>query len=101
MNYFHENQVIDNQKVFQLIQSINCFPNDQAYYPAMIKLIETARRVGQLDIIPPVLERAEKYSPRTVLDSGYHYCKGLYQWFTGFCLNLLSFLNFSIVSIKR
>ncbi|XP_054157238.1 tetratricopeptide repeat protein 21B-like [Oppia nitens] len=53
------------------------------YYPAMNKLIETAKRVGQLDIVPAVLERAEKYSPRTVLDSGYHYAKGLYNWYTG------------------
>ncbi len=49
----------------------------------MTRFIETARRVGSLDIVPKVLEKAEKFSPRTILDPGYHYCKGLYEWYTG------------------
>jgi tetratricopeptide repeat protein 21B len=49
----------------------------------MTKFIETARRVGSLDIVPNLLEKAEKFSPRTIVDPGYHYCKGLYEWYTG------------------
>jgi tetratricopeptide repeat protein 21B len=56
----------------------------------MTRFIETARRVGSLDIVPNVLEKAEKFSPRTILDSGYHYCKGLYEWYTGIKLFLIT-----------
>jgi tetratricopeptide repeat protein 21B len=64
----------------------------------MTKLIETARRVGNLDIIPSVFERAEKYSTRTTLDPGYHYCRGLYELFTGNYLNnfLMDFIRFNL-----
>ncbi len=59
------------------------FKHPIAYYSAMTRFIETARRVGSLDIVPKVLEKAEKFSPRTILDPGYHYCKGLNEWYTG------------------
>jgi hypothetical protein len=63
----------------------------------MTKFIETARRVGSLDIVPNLLEKAEKFSPRTIVDPGYHYCKGLYEWYTG----IIFFNNFKVIYNSR
>ncbi|XP_076366451.1 LOW QUALITY PROTEIN: tetratricopeptide repeat protein 21B-like [Tachypleus tridentatus] len=53
------------------------------YFPALARLIEATRRLGKLDELPAYLEKAEQYSTRSSMEAGYHYCKGLYEWYTG------------------
>uniref|UniRef100_A0A8C3K4I9 Tetratricopeptide repeat protein 21B n=1 Tax=Calidris pygmaea TaxID=425635 RepID=A0A8C3K4I9_9CHAR len=40
-------------------------------------------RAGKLEEVPRFLLMAEKHSSRTKLEPGFHYCKGLYLWYTG------------------
>lgn len=54
-----------------------------AYYLAMMRFVEAARRSGKLSLVPPILEAAEKHSNRAKYESGLFYCKGLYEWHTG------------------
>ncbi|KAL7991671.1 hypothetical protein Chor_015927 [Crotalus horridus] len=52
-------------------------------YTTLSRLIDLLRRAGKLEEVPRFLAMAEKHSPRTKVDSGFHYCKGLYLWYTG------------------
>uniref|UniRef100_A0A670YJJ1 Tetratricopeptide repeat protein 21B n=1 Tax=Pseudonaja textilis TaxID=8673 RepID=A0A670YJJ1_PSETE len=52
-------------------------------YTTLSRLIDLLRRAGKLEEVPRFLAMAEKHSPRTKLDSGFHYCKGLYLWYIG------------------
>ena len=54
-----------------------------AYYLAMMRFVEAARRFGKLALVPAVLERAEKHSNRAKYEAGLSFCKGLYEWHTG------------------
>lgn len=56
-----------------------------AYYLAMMRFIEAARRCGKLTLVPSILEQAEKHSNRAKYESGLFFCKGLYEWHTGLC----------------
>ena len=47
----------------------------------MARLVDLMRRAGKLDEVPRFFELAEKKSNRTTLDSGFNYCKGLYEWY--------------------
>ena len=49
----------------------------------MARYIEIIRRIGKLESVSVIFEKAEKHSPRTSIDPGYHYCKGLANWYTG------------------
>uniref|UniRef100_A0A8C3RN42 Tetratricopeptide repeat protein 21B n=1 Tax=Chelydra serpentina TaxID=8475 RepID=A0A8C3RN42_CHESE len=40
-------------------------------------------RAGKLEEVPRFLIMAEKHSSRAKLEPGFHYCKGLYLWYTG------------------
>ncbi|KAJ1188379.1 hypothetical protein NDU88_005140 [Pleurodeles waltl] len=52
-------------------------------YATLSRLIDLLRRAGKLEEVPRFLDLAEKYSSRAKLDPGFHYCKGLYLWYTG------------------
>ncbi|KAI2804077.1 Tetratricopeptide repeat protein 21B [Blomia tropicalis] len=56
---------------------------DPIYYSAMMRFIDAARRSAKLNLVPPILERAEKHSIRSKYDAGYYFCKGLYEWRIG------------------
>ncbi|XP_034282528.1 tetratricopeptide repeat protein 21B isoform X4 [Pantherophis guttatus] len=68
------------QAVFHFQQLLDRHPDD---YTTLSRLIDLLRRAGKLEEVPRFLAMAEKHSPRTKLDSGFHYCKGLYLWYTG------------------
>ncbi|XP_064595299.1 tetratricopeptide repeat protein 21B-like isoform X2 [Liolophura sinensis] len=52
-------------------------------YQALARLVDLMRRNGNLDEVPAFLEAAEKATARSTIDSGFNYCKGLYEWYTG------------------
>uniref|UniRef100_A0A8D0FX90 Tetratricopeptide repeat protein 21B n=1 Tax=Strix occidentalis caurina TaxID=311401 RepID=A0A8D0FX90_STROC len=52
-------------------------------YATLSRLIDLLRRAGKLEEVPRFLSMAEKHSSRTKLEPGFHYCKGLYLWYTG------------------
>ncbi|CAN9497793.1 unnamed protein product [Ophioblennius macclurei] len=68
------------QAVFHFEQLLERKPDN---YPTLSRLIDLLRRAGKLEEIPRFLDMAEKYSSRSKLDPGFHYCKGLYLWYTG------------------
>ncbi|ETE72338.1 Tetratricopeptide repeat protein 21B, partial [Ophiophagus hannah] len=68
------------QAVFHFQQLLDRHPDN---YTTLSRLIDLLRRAGKLEEVPRFLAMAEKHSPRTKLDSGFHYCKGLYLWYTG------------------
>ncbi|NXU76844.1 TT21B protein, partial [Oreotrochilus melanogaster] len=51
-------------------------------YATLSRLIDLLRRAGKLEEVPRFLLMAEKHSSRTKLEPGFHYCKGLYLWYT-------------------
>uniref|UniRef100_A0A6J0TFY9 Tetratricopeptide repeat protein 21B n=1 Tax=Pogona vitticeps TaxID=103695 RepID=A0A6J0TFY9_9SAUR len=68
------------QAVFHFQQLLDRNPDN---YATLSRLIDLLRRAGKLDEVSKFLTMAEKHSPRTKLDAGFHYCKGLYLWYTG------------------
>ncbi|XP_061464567.1 tetratricopeptide repeat protein 21B [Rhineura floridana] len=68
------------QAVFHFQQLLERNPDN---YATLSRLIDLLRRAGKLEEVPRFLVMAEKHSPRTKLDPGFHYCKGLYLWYTG------------------
>ncbi|XP_048342202.1 tetratricopeptide repeat protein 21B isoform X1 [Sphaerodactylus townsendi] len=68
------------QAVFHFQQLLDRNPDN---YSTLARLIDLLRRAGKLEEVPRFLTMAEKHSPRTKLDPGFHYCKGLYLWYTG------------------
>uniref|UniRef100_A0A670YAJ8 Tetratricopeptide repeat protein 21B n=1 Tax=Pseudonaja textilis TaxID=8673 RepID=A0A670YAJ8_PSETE len=68
------------QAVFHFQQLLDRHPDN---YTTLSRLIDLLRRAGKLEEVPRFLAMAEKHSPRTKLDSGFHYCKGLYLWYIG------------------
>ncbi|KAH0621443.1 hypothetical protein JD844_022770 [Phrynosoma platyrhinos] len=63
------------QAVFHFQQLLDRNPDN---YATLSRLIDLLRRAGKLEEVPRFLLMAEKHSPRTKLDPGFHYCKGLY-----------------------
>ncbi|XP_053264599.1 tetratricopeptide repeat protein 21B isoform X3 [Podarcis raffonei] len=68
------------QAVFHFQQLLERSPDN---YATLSRLIDLLRRAGKLEEVPRFIAMAEKHSPRTKLDPGFHYCKGLYLWYTG------------------
>ncbi|XP_042302110.1 tetratricopeptide repeat protein 21B isoform X2 [Sceloporus undulatus] len=68
------------QAVFHFQQLLDRNPDN---YATLSRLIDLLRRAGKLEEVPRFLLMAEKHSPRTKFDPGFHYCKGLYLWYTG------------------
>ena len=54
-----------------------CCPDN---YEALARLVDLMRRAGKLDEVPKFLEMAETASPRSRMEAGFSYCKGLYEW---------------------
>ncbi|XP_027210397.1 tetratricopeptide repeat protein 21B-like isoform X1 [Penaeus vannamei] len=54
-----------------------------AYFPALARLVEVMRRTGTLDETNPYLDRAEQATLKPYMDSGFNFCKGLYEWYVG------------------
>ncbi|KAH8024296.1 hypothetical protein HPB51_022415 [Rhipicephalus microplus] len=53
------------------------------YYPALARLIEAMRRLGKLDQAEKFLKKAADLLPRSGVNGGYFYCRGLHEWYTG------------------
>ncbi|XP_041896700.1 tetratricopeptide repeat protein 21B isoform X3 [Corvus kubaryi] len=68
------------QAVFHFQQLLERKPDN---YATLSRLIDLLRRAGKLEEVPRFLLMAEKHSSRTKLEAGFHYCKGLYLWYTG------------------
>ncbi|XP_077584851.1 tetratricopeptide repeat protein 21B-like [Stigmatopora nigra] len=52
-------------------------------FSTVSRLIDLLRKAGKLDEMPAFFERLQKHSTRIGLDPGFHYCNGLYLWYTG------------------
>ena len=63
------------------------------HYEALAHLVDLMRRAGKLEEVPRFLEMAENASSRASLDSGFSYCKGLYEWYSGNPTVALKHLN--------
>ncbi|MEE6489492.1 hypothetical protein FKM82_015590 [Ascaphus truei] len=68
------------QAVFHFQQLLERKPGN---YATLSRLIDLLRRAGKLEEIPKFLDLAENHSSRAKLEPGFHYCKGLYLWYTG------------------
>uniref|UniRef100_A0A6I8PAD8 Tetratricopeptide repeat domain 21B n=1 Tax=Ornithorhynchus anatinus TaxID=9258 RepID=A0A6I8PAD8_ORNAN len=68
------------QAVFHFQQLLERQPDN---YTILSRLIDLLRRAGKLEEVPRFLVMAEKHSSRAKLEPGFHYCKGLYLWYTG------------------
>ncbi|KAM4626732.1 tetratricopeptide repeat protein 21B [Discoglossus pictus] len=68
------------QAVFHFQQLLESKPDN---FSTLSRLIDLLRRAGKLEEIPKFLDLAEKHSSRAKLEPGFHYCKGLYLWYTG------------------
>ncbi|KAG1934258.1 tetratricopeptide repeat protein 21B [Pimephales promelas] len=62
-------------------------------FHAMAKFLHVLRRMGKLDDVPSVFEACEKFSPLSVREPGFHYCKGFYFWHTYHVTEALTHLN--------
>ncbi|XP_040296219.1 tetratricopeptide repeat protein 21B [Bufo bufo] len=68
------------QAVFHFQQLLECKPDN---YATLSRLIDLLRRAGKLEEIPKFIDMAENHSSRAKLEPGFHYCRGLYLWYTG------------------
>ncbi|XP_006124853.2 tetratricopeptide repeat protein 21B isoform X3 [Pelodiscus sinensis] len=68
------------QAVFHFQQLLERKPDN---YASLSRLIDLLRRAGKLEEVPRFLVMAERHSSRAKLEPGFHYCKGLYLWYTG------------------
>ncbi|XP_023227553.1 tetratricopeptide repeat protein 21B-like [Centruroides sculpturatus] len=66
--------------MFHFQQLLDRKPN---YYSALARYVECVRRLGKLEDVPQYLNKAEQFSFRSSMDPGFHYCKGLYEWYIG------------------
>ena len=51
------------------------------FYDALARLVELMRRAGKLSECDKHLEQARAANQRALLDPGYNYCQGLYEWY--------------------
>ncbi|XP_019378278.1 PREDICTED: tetratricopeptide repeat protein 21B [Gavialis gangeticus] len=68
------------EAVFHFQQLLERKPDN---YATLSRLIDLLRRAGKLEEVPRFLVMAEKHSSRAKIEPGFHYCKGLYLWYTG------------------
>nr|XP_006124853.1 tetratricopeptide repeat protein 21B isoform X4 [Pelodiscus sinensis] len=68
------------QAVFHFQQLLERKPDN---YASLSRLIDLLRRAGKLEEVPRFLVMAETHSSRAKLEPSFHYCKGLYLWYTG------------------
>ena len=62
--------------IFHFQQLMEKTPN---HWVALTNLISLLRRAGRLDDVPKYFAAAEAASPKSIMDPGFHYCKGLHQ----------------------
>ncbi|XP_026858776.2 tetratricopeptide repeat protein 21B [Electrophorus electricus] len=62
-------------------------------FRALASLLHMLRRVGRLDDVLLFFKTCESYSPTTVTEPGYNYCKGLYYWHTYYVREALLYLS--------
>ncbi|XP_016092333.1 tetratricopeptide repeat protein 21B-like [Sinocyclocheilus grahami] len=72
---FWKNQKEEAVKIYAIIMERN--PDN---FHAMAKFLHILRRMGKLDDVRSVFIACEKFSPLSVREAGYSYCKGLYFW---------------------
>ncbi|XP_054721397.1 tetratricopeptide repeat protein 21B-like [Uloborus diversus] len=63
------------------------------FFEAIARYIEVVRRLGKLEHAEVCLQKAEDISTNLVIDPGYYYCKGLYEWYTGNTSDALKCFN--------
>ncbi|XP_051872097.1 tetratricopeptide repeat protein 21B-like [Pristis pectinata] len=68
------------QAIFYYRQLLQGSPDN---FLVLSKLITLFRKTGKLEKVPEVLNIAEKKSPKTIMEPGFNYCRGLYFWYTG------------------
>uniref|UniRef100_A0A8C2PLS8 Tetratricopeptide repeat domain 21A n=1 Tax=Cyprinus carpio TaxID=7962 RepID=A0A8C2PLS8_CYPCA len=72
---FWKNQKEEAVKIYSSIMERN--PDS---FHAMAKFLHILRRTGKLDDVRSVFIACEQFSPLSVREPGYNYCKGLYFW---------------------
>ncbi|XP_043082785.1 tetratricopeptide repeat protein 21A isoform X2 [Puntigrus tetrazona] len=85
---FWKNQKEETVKIYASIMELN--PDN---FHAMAKFLHVLRRMGRLDDVRSVFTACEKFSPLSVREPGYHYCKGLYFWHSSQVSEALTHLN--------
>ncbi|XP_032895188.1 tetratricopeptide repeat protein 21A [Amblyraja radiata] len=68
------------QALFYYRQLLQGSPDN---FLVLSKLITLFRKTGKLEKVPEVVMLAERKSPKTVMEPGFNYCRGLYFWYTG------------------
>lgn len=59
----------------------------------LVRYIEAARRIGQLDLVPATLEYVKKNHSSSISEPAMEYCNGLYEWYTGDTTTAMKCLN--------
>ncbi|XP_073686749.1 tetratricopeptide repeat protein 21A-like [Garra rufa] len=85
---FWKNQKEEAVKIYGSIMERN--PDN---FHAIAKFLHILRRMGKLDDIQSVFITCEKFSPLSVREAGYNYCKGLYFWNSCQVTDALTHLN--------
>ncbi|XP_016374302.1 tetratricopeptide repeat protein 21B isoform X2 [Sinocyclocheilus rhinocerous] len=85
---FWKNQKEEAVKIYAIIMEQN--PDN---FHAMAKFLHILRRMGKLDDVRSVFIACEKFSPLSVREPGYNYCKGLYFWHSCQLTDALMHLN--------
>uniref|UniRef100_A0A8C2HW90 Tetratricopeptide repeat domain 21A n=1 Tax=Cyprinus carpio TaxID=7962 RepID=A0A8C2HW90_CYPCA len=85
---FWKNQKEEAVKIYSSIMERN--PDS---FHAMAKFLHILRRTGKLDDVRSVFIACEQFSPLSVREPGYNYCKGLYFWHSWQVTEALLHLN--------
>uniref|UniRef100_A0A0X3P822 Tetratricopeptide repeat protein 21B n=1 Tax=Schistocephalus solidus TaxID=70667 RepID=A0A0X3P822_SCHSO len=62
---------------------------------ALIRLVKTYRRMGQLSKVSVLLDKLDKVIPAGQTNSGHKFARGLYHWYIGDSCNALKHFNLS------
>uniref|UniRef100_A0A673GS47 Tetratricopeptide repeat protein 21B-like n=1 Tax=Sinocyclocheilus rhinocerous TaxID=307959 RepID=A0A673GS47_9TELE len=79
LNHSPDNEEVSKHYLLNLNISF-LFPFLIDNFHAMAKFLHILRRMGKLDDVRSVFIACEKFSPLSVREPGYNYCKGLYFW---------------------
>ncbi|XP_050953552.1 tetratricopeptide repeat protein 21A isoform X2 [Labeo rohita] len=85
---FWKNQKEEAVKIYASIMERN--PDN---FHAMARFLHVLRRMGKLEDVQSVLIMCEKFSPLSVREPGYNYCKGLFFWHSCQVTEALTHLN--------
>uniref|UniRef100_A0A673GRR5 Tetratricopeptide repeat protein 21B-like n=1 Tax=Sinocyclocheilus rhinocerous TaxID=307959 RepID=A0A673GRR5_9TELE len=84
LNHSPDNEEVSKHYLLNLNISF-LFPFLIDNFHAMAKFLHILRRMGKLDDVRSVFIACEKFSPLSVREPGYNYCKGLYFWSVHSC----------------